>query len=223
MRFRGDNPGDGRQAQADAQLRHGFSDHRSVKAIMSYETILNALNDGMKALLAAPVGSRRAKLTDLTPRDGQQSKLATRVTIDDLLPLCEALDKCGFYAVEVWGGATFDVCLRYLNEDPWEPLRRIKAVMPRTKLQMLLRGQHILAYRPYSDRIVGKFIERSIANGITVFRVFEAINDFRNLETAARLIWEMGGEVHVEVNYTVSPVHNFERWMHYAEQLIEMK
>jgi pyruvate/oxaloacetate carboxyltransferase len=190
---------------------------------MQTMTIIDQLGEDLKALLAQPAGSKPAKLTDLTPRDGQQSKLATRVTTDDLLPLCEALDKCGFYAVEVWGGATFDVCLRYLREDPWERLRRIKAVMPRTKLQMLLRGQHIVAYRPYSDRIVAKFIERSIANGITVFRVFEAINDFRNLETAARLIWEMGGEVHVEVNYTVSPVHSFEKWMHYAEQLLEMK
>src|SRR5512137_2470420 len=135
--------------------------------------ILNQIADGITTLLKEPVGERSVKITDLTPRDGQQSKLATRVSTDDLLPLCVALDKCGFYAVEVWGGATFDVCLRYLREDPWERLRRIKAAMPRTKLQMLFRGQHILAYRPYSDRIVGKFVERSIANGITVFRVFE--------------------------------------------------
>ncbi len=190
---------------------------------MHHKQILEKLSEAMEMLLKQPVGSKPAKLTDLTPRDGQQSKLATRVTTDDLLPLCEALDKCGFHAVEVWGGATFDVCLRYLNEDPWERLRRIKAVMPHTKLQMLLRGQHILGYKPYTNKILQKFIERSIANGITVFRVFEAINDFRNIEVAAKTIWELGGEVHVEVNYTVSPVHTFEKWMGYAEQLIEMQ
>jgi pyruvate/oxaloacetate carboxyltransferase len=188
---------------------------------MQLEETLEQIKKAMKALLTEPVGKKPVKITDLTPRDGQQCKLATRVTTDDLLPLCAALDKCGFYAVEVWGGATFDVCLRYLREDPWERLRRMKAVMPRTKLQMLLRGQHILGYRPYTDRIVGKFVERAIGNGINVFRVFEAINDFRNLETAAKIIYELGGEVHVEVNYTVSPVHTFAKWMEYAEQLLE--
>jgi len=117
---------------------------------MSSQEILDQLAEGIKTLLREPVGSRRVKITDLTPRDGQQCKLATRVSTDDLLPLCAALDKCGFYAVEVWGGATFDVCMRYLKEDPWERLRRIRAVMPNTKLQMLLRGQHLLAYRPYT-------------------------------------------------------------------------
>ena len=112
------------------------------------EEILNQLAADMNKLLTEPAGSRSVKITDLTPRDGQQCKLATRVTTDDLLPLCASLDNCGFYAVEVWGGATFDVCMRYLNEDPWDRLRRIKAVMPKTKLQMLLRGQHILAYPP---------------------------------------------------------------------------
>ena len=144
--------------------------------------------EDLRALLSAPVGSKRIKITDLTPRDGQQCKLATRVTTDDLLPLCNALDRCGFYAVEVWGGASFDVCLRYLKEDPWDRLRRIKAVMPRTKLQMLLRGQHILAYRPYTDKIVRTFCERAVKNGITVFRIFEATNDFRNIETATKEI-----------------------------------
>ena len=124
---------------------------------MQPQEIFERIGEDFRALLANPVGSRRVKITDLTPRDGQQSKLATRVTTDDLLPLCAALDTCGFHAVEVWGGASFDACLRYLKEDPWDRLRRIRAVMPRTKLQMLLRGQHILAYRPYSDAIVRKF------------------------------------------------------------------
>ena len=170
------------------------------------------LDQDLRTLLSAPVGSKRIKITDLTPRDGQQCKLATRVSTDDLLPLCAALDKCGFYAVEVWGGASFDASLRYLKEDPWERLKRIKEVMPNTKLQMLLRGQHILAYKPYPDRIVRKFVEKAVKNGITVFRVFEATNDFRNVEVAAKAVKEFGGEAHVEVNYTISPVHTLEKW-----------
>ncbi len=186
------------------------------------EAILDQLAADMNKLLTEPIGSRRIKITDLTPRDGQQCKLATRVTTDDLLPLCASIDNCGFYAVEVWGGATFDVCMRYLKENPWDRLRRIKAVMPKTKLQMLLRGQHILAYRPYTDTIVCKFVDRAIANGMNVFRIFEATNDFRNIEVATRAVKELGGEAHVEVNYTVSPVHTLEKWMEYAEQLIEI-
>ncbi|MBI3057768.1 MAG: pyruvate carboxylase subunit B [Deltaproteobacteria bacterium] len=189
---------------------------------MRPQEILDQLAEDIKTLLKEPVGSRRVKITDLTPRDGQQCKLATRVTTDDLLPMCASLDRCGFYAVEVWGGATFDVCMRYLKEDPWERLRRIKAVMPNTKLQMLLRGQHILAYRPYTDKIVYKFVEKAIANGMNVFRIFEATNDFRNIEVATKAVKELGGEAHVEVNYTVSPVHTLEKWMEYAEQLIEI-
>ena len=189
---------------------------------MASKDILDQLAEDIKKLLKEPVGSRRVKITDLTPRDGQQCKLATRVSTDDLLSLCAALDKCGFHAVEVWGGATFDSCMRYLKEDPWERLRRIKAVMPNTKLQMLLRGQHILAYRPFTDDIVRKFVEKAVANGITVFRVFEAINDFRNIEVAIKAVREFGGEAHAEVNYTISPVHTFEKWMEYAEQLLNI-
>lgn len=190
--------------------------------VNSLQVSLDKLAADIRALLQAPAGSKRIRITDLTPRDGQQCKLATRVSTDDLLPLCEALDACGFHAVEVWGGASFDACLRYLKEDPWERLRRIKAVMPKTKLQMLLRGQHILAYRPYSDSIVTKFCERAVANGMNVFRIFEATNDFRNIAVATRAVKQFGGEAHVEVNYTVSPVHTLERWMEYAEQLIEI-
>ncbi len=189
---------------------------------MTLDETLEGIAQHIRTLLDQPAASKPLKITDLTPRDGQQCKLATRVTTDDLLPLCEALDKCGFYAVEVWGGASFDVCLRYLNEDPWERLRRIKEVMPNTKLQMLLRGQHILAYRPYSDDIVRKFCERACANGIDVFRIFEATNDFRNIVTATNAVKEFGGEAHVEVNYTVSPVHTLEKWMEYADQLVDI-
>lgn len=189
---------------------------------MRVEEIQERIAGDFRELLAAPVGSKPIKVTDLTPRDGQQCKLATRVTTDDLLPLCEALDGCGFYAVEVWGGASFDACLRYCKEDPWERLRRIKEVMPNTRLQMLLRGQHILGYRPYKDDIVRKFCERAVKNGITVFRIFEATNDFRNIEVATRAVKEFGGEAHVEVNYTISPVHTLERWMQYAAELVDL-
>jgi len=166
---------------------------------------------------------KKIHISDLTPRDGQQCKLATRVRTDDLLPLCEKLDKCGFYAVEVWGGATYDVCLRYLREDPWERLRRIKEVMPNTKLQMLFRGQNIVGYRPRSDKTVKKFVEKCIENGITVFRVFDSLNDNRNIEVAVKAIKEFGGEVHAEISYTRSPVHTYEKWMEYARELAEME
>ena len=166
---------------------------------------------------------KKILITDLTPRDGQQCKLATRVRTDDLLPLCEALDKCGFYAVEVWGGATYDVCLRYLKEDPWERLRRIKEVMPNTKLQMLFRGQNIVGYKTKSDYTVKKFVEKAIENGITVFRVFDSLNDNRNIETAVKAIKEFGGEVHAEISYTRSPIHTYELWMRYAEELAELE
>jgi pyruvate/oxaloacetate carboxyltransferase/biotin carboxyl carrier protein len=165
---------------------------------------------------------KRILITDLTPRDGQQCKLATRVRTDDLLPLCEKMDKVGFYAVEVWGGATYDVCLRYLKEDPWERLRRIKEVMPNTKLQMLFRGQNIVGYRPKSDKLVYKFVERAIANGITVFRVFDALNDNRNIATAVKAIKELGGEVHAEISYTRSPIHTYQKWIEYALEIAEM-
>jgi Pyruvate/oxaloacetate carboxyltransferase len=166
---------------------------------------------------------KKILITDLTPRDGQQCKLATRVRTDDLLPLCEKMDKAGFYAVEVWGGATYDVCLRYLKEDPWERLRRIKEVMPNTKLQMLFRGQNIVGYKPKSDKVVKKFVEKAIKNGITVFRVFDSLNDNRNIEVACKAIKEFGGEVHAEISYTKSPVHTLEKWMAYADELIDLE
>ena len=166
---------------------------------------------------------KKILISDLTPRDGQQCKLATRVRTDDLLPLCEKLDRCGFYAVEVWGGATYDVCLRYLKEDPWERLRRIKEVMPNTKLQMLFRGQNIVGYKPKSDKTVKKFVEKAIENGITVFRVFDSLNDNRNIEVAVKAIKEFGGEVHAEISYTRSPVHTYERWMEYGRELADLE
>ncbi|MDA8298756.1 MAG: pyruvate/oxaloacetate carboxyltransferase [Deltaproteobacteria bacterium] len=165
---------------------------------------------------------KKILITDLTARDGQQCKLATRVTTDDLLPLCEKMDKAGLYAFEAWGGATYDVCLRYLKEDPWERLRRIKAVMPNTKIQMLFRGQSIVGYRPRADKVVYKFVEKALKNGITVFRVFDSLNDNRNIEVACKVIKELGGECHAEISYTKSPVHTYEKWMQYADELLEI-
>lgn len=166
---------------------------------------------------------KKILITELTPRDGIQCKLATRVRTDDLLPLCAKLDDIGYYAVEVWGGATFDASLRYLKEDPWERLRRIKEVMPKTKLQMLFRGQNIVGYKPKSDKTVKKFVEKAIENGITVFRVFDSLNDNRNIEVAVKAIKEFGGEVHAEISYTRSPVHTYEKWMEYAKELADME
>ncbi len=184
--------------------------------------VVEEIREKMKELEKKGI-KKKIHISDLTPRDGQQCKLATRVRTDDLLPLCEKLDKCGFYAVEVWGGATYDVCLRYLKEDPWERLRRIKEVMPNTKLQMLFRGQNIVGYRPRSDYTVKKFVEKCVENGITVFRVFDSLNDNRNIETAVKAIKEFGGEVHAEISYTRSPVHTYEKWMEYAKELADME
>ncbi len=188
----------------------------------SMADVVDDLKEQLKAFGNGQSIKKRIFITDLTPRDGQQCKLATRVRTDDLLPLCEKMDKVGFYAVEVWGGATYDVCLRYLKEDPWERLRRIKEVMPNTKLQMLFRGQNIVGYKPKSDKLVYKFVERAIANGITVFRVFDALNDNRNIEVPVRAIKELGGEVHAEISYTRSPVHTYQKWIEYALEIAEM-
>src|SRR6266487_1646596 len=148
-----------------------------------------------------PVG-----ITELVLRDGNQSLLATRMRIEDILPICEKLDRIGYFSAEVWGGATFDACIRYLGEDPWERLRRIKKAMPNTPQQMLFRGQNILGYRHYADDVVEKFVERSAVNGIDVFRVFDAMNDPRNLETAIKAVIKQNKHAQGAISYTVSPV-----------------
>ena len=125
-------------------------------------------------------------ITELVLRDGNQSLLATRMRIEDILPICQKLDRVGYWSAEVWGGATFDACIRYLGEDPWERLRLIRKAMPNTPLQMLFRGQNILGYRHYADDVVESFIERAAANGIDIFRIFDALNDLRNIECAVR-------------------------------------
>lgn len=165
------------------------------------------------------MGKNPLKITDTILRDAHQSQAATRMTIDDMLPALEKLDDIGYWSLECWGGATFDVCMRYLNEDPWERLRTLKKHMPKTPLQMLLRGQNLLGYRHYADDIVEEFVEKSIENGISVVRVFDALNDPRNLETAMKAIKKYGGHAEACFSYTTSPVHNEEYFINLAKTL----
>lgn len=161
-------------------------------------------------------------LTELVLRDAHQSLLATRMRIDDMLPIAAELDKVGYWSVESWGGATFDSCIRYLGEDPWDRIRQLKAAMPNTKHQMLLRGQNLLGYRHYADDVVAKFVERAHTNGVDVFRIFDAMNDVRNLETAVKTAIEVGAHAQGTISYTVSPVHNLSLWLDMAKRLEDM-
>ncbi len=165
---------------------------------------------------------RTIEFTDVTLRDGQQSLLATRVRTEDLLPAAEKLDKAGFWSLEVWGGATFDVCLRFLREDPWERLRKFKETAPNTKLEMLLRGQNIVGYRHYADDVVEAFIEKAAENGIDVFRIFDALNDVRNMETAIKTAKKFNKIVKGVLSYTISPVHTVEYFVNIARQLKDL-
>lgn len=161
-------------------------------------------------------------ITDTILRDAHQSQAATRMTIDDMLPALEKLDKVGYWSVECWGGATFDSCLRFLNEDPWERLRTIRKHMPNTRLQMLFRGQNILGYKHYADDVVEAFCKKSIENGIDVIRIFDALNDPRNLEAAIKYTKKYGGICEAAISYTTSPVHNEEYFVNLAKTLVEM-
>lgn len=161
-------------------------------------------------------------ITDVVLRDAHQSLFATRMRLDDMLPIAEKLDQVGFWSLESWGGATFDSCIRYLGEDPWERIRELKKVMPNTPQQMLFRGQNILGYRHYADDVVRKFVERAAVNGVDVFRVFDAMNDTRNLETAIRAVKEVGKHAQGTISYTVSPVHTLEMWVKMAKELQDM-
>ena len=158
-------------------------------------------------------------ITEVVLRDAHQSLFATRMRIDDMLPIAEKLDQIGYWSMESWGGATFDSCIRFLGEDPWDRIREIKKVMPNTPQQMLFRGQNILGYRHYADDVVEKFVERAAANGIDVFRVFDAMNDMRNLETALRAVKQVGKHAQGTISYTVSPVHTTELWVDQARQI----
>ncbi|MBQ3274401.1 MAG: oxaloacetate decarboxylase subunit alpha [Christensenellaceae bacterium] len=161
-------------------------------------------------------------ITDTILRDAHQSQAATRMRTEDMLPACEMLDKVGYWSVECWGGATFDACMRFLNEDPWERLRAIKKAMPNTKLQMLFRGQNILGYKHYADDVVEAFVKKSIENGIDVIRIFDALNDTRNLEAAIRYTKEYGGICEPAMSYTLSPVHSEDYFVGLAEKLEKM-
>ncbi|HAB55433.1 MAG TPA: oxaloacetate decarboxylase subunit alpha [Cellvibrionales bacterium] len=161
-------------------------------------------------------------ITDVVLRDAHQSLFATRMRLDDMLPIAEKLDQVGFWSLESWGGATFDACIRYLGEDPWERIRELKKAMPNTPQQMLFRGQNILGYRHYADDVVERFVERAAFNGVDVFRVFDAINDTRNLETSIKAVRKVGKHAQGTISYTLSPVHNIDLWVNLAKQIESM-
>ncbi len=164
----------------------------------------------------------KVKITETVLRDSHQSLIATRMTTEEMLPILSELDKVGYHSLEAWGGATFDSCLRFLDEDPWDRLRKIRAEVKNTKLQMLFRGQNILGYRHYADDVVEYFVQKSIANGIDIIRIFDALNDPRNLETAIKATKKEGGHVQAAISYTISPVHNNEYFANYAKTLEDM-
>ena len=161
-------------------------------------------------------------ITDTIFRDAHQSQAATRMRVEDMLPACEVLDSIGYWSLEVWGGATFDSCLRFLNEDPWDRLRKLRKALPNTKLQMLFRGQNILGYKHYADDVVEQFCKKAIENGIDVIRIFDAVNDVRNLESAIRFTKKYGGICEPAISYTVSPVHNHDYFIQMAKELEQM-
>ena len=164
----------------------------------------------------------KVQITDTILRDAHQSQAATRMRLDEMLPACEMLDKVGYYSLECWGGATFDSCLRFLNEDPWDRLRQLRKALPNTKLQMLLRGQNILGYKHYADDVVDYFVKKSIENGIDIIRIFDALNDLRNMETAVKATKKYGGTAEVAMSYTTSPVHTEEYFVKLAKDIEAM-
>ncbi len=162
---------------------------------------------------------KKLGITDVVLRDAHQSLFATRMRLDDMLPIAEKLDQIGYWSLESWGGATFDSCIRYLGEDPWDRIRQLKKAMPNTPQQMLLRGQNLLGYRHYADDVVAKFVERAATNGVDVFRIFDAMNDPRNLESAIKAVKACGKHAQGTISYTTSPVHTTEMWVDYAKVL----
>ncbi|RTZ13536.1 oxaloacetate decarboxylase subunit alpha [Vibrio aquaticus] len=166
--------------------------------------------------------SKPLALTDVVLRDAHQSLFATRMRLEDMLPIAEELDKVGYWSLETWGGATFDSCIRFLGEDPWERLRALKKAMPNTPMQMLLRGQNLLGYRHYADDVVEKFVERAHANGMDVFRIFDAMNDVRNFEKAVKATVDVGAHAQGTLSYTTSPVHNTDTWVDLAKRLEDL-
>ena len=166
--------------------------------------------------------NKKIGLTEVVLRDGNQSLLSTRLKIDDLLPIASKLDQIGYSSIESWGGAVFDSCVRFLNEDPWERLREFKKAMPNTKQQMLLRGQNLVGYRHYSDEIVSKFIEKSGENGVDIFRIFDALNDLRNIKHSVNVVKEIGKHAQGTLAYTISPVHTLENWIDLSKEIEDL-
>lgn len=165
---------------------------------------------------------KKLGITELVLRDAHQSLLATRMRIDDMLPIAEKLDQVGYWSTESWGGATFDSCIRFIGEDPWDRIRELKKAMPNTRQQMLLRGQNLLGYRHYADDVVDKFVERAVKNGVDVFRVFDAMNDPRNLERALKAVKANGAHAQGTLSYTTSPVHTMDNWVSLAKQIEDL-
>lgn len=165
---------------------------------------------------------RVVEVTDLILRDAHQSLLATRMATEDMVPACEDLDNAGYWSLECWGGATFDSCIRFLNEDPWERLRTFRKLLPKSKLQMLLRGQNLLGYRHYEDGVVERFVEKAATNGIDVFRIFDALNDLRNLKTSVQAVKKTGKHAQGTISYTISPVHTIAAFIEMAQRMKEM-
>lgn len=165
--------------------------------------------------------SRIIEVTELALRDGHQSLLATRMALEDMVPVCEDIDQAGYWSAECWGGATYDACIRMLNEDPWERLRTFRKLMPNTRLQMLLRGQNLLGYRHYEDSVVDRFVEKAAENGIDVFRVFDALNDIRNLRRSLEAVRRTGKHAQGTICYTISPLHTIKHFLELATQLRE--
>src|ERR1035437_4683967 len=165
---------------------------------------------------------RIIEITELALRDAHQSLLATRMSMDDMIPVCEDIDNAGYWSVECWGGATFDACIRFLNEDPWERLRTFRKLMPKSRLQMLLRGQNLLGYRHYEDGVVERFVDKAAENGMDVFRIFDALNDLRNLKTSVRAVKKTGKHAQGTICYTVSPLHTTGAFIEMAQRLKEM-
>ena len=166
--------------------------------------------------------NKKIAITDVVLRDAHQSLFATRLRLDDMLPIASELDKIGYWSLEAWGGATFDSCIRFLGEDPWVRLRELKKAIPNTPLQMLLRGQNLLGYRHYADDVVDRFVERCVTNGMDVFRVFDALNDPRNMQAALQAVKKHGGHAQGTLSYTTSPVHTLQTWLDVTEQLLEI-
>ena len=162
---------------------------------------------------------KKIDITELVLRDGHQCHIATRLRTEDMLPICHDLDNLGFWSIEAWGGATFDACVRYLREDPWERLRKLRQALPNSRIQMLLRGQNLLGYRHYSDDVVDLFVKKSADNGVDVFRIFDAMNDLRNIQTSLDSVKKYKKHAEVAISYTTSPLHNVEYFTSLAKEI----